>query len=99
LESTVRIRRLTPSSAFGLGLLASLLLTGCSNAGGTSCEEFNAQSITTQSETLSDLLSEHDLDPTDFGNIQGVTAAVSSLCSSGSSATLDEATDWESDTW
>ena len=88
------------TSALGLVLVASsVFLAGCSDAGGTTCEEYNAQGIGAQGETLGDLLREHDLDPNDVGNIQGVTQAVTSLCLSDPSATLDEATDWESDTW
>jgi hypothetical protein len=74
-------------------------LAGCSNAGGTTCEQFNAQDVSTQTGTLHNLLTEHDLEPSDYGNVQGVTAAVSALCGSNSSATLDEATDWNAATW
>ena len=42
---------------------------------------------------------EHDLESSDVGNIQGVSAAVSGLCSSDPSAELDAATDWDADTW
>ena len=76
-----------------------MTLTGCTNAGDTTCAQFNAQDFTKQSETLSDLLTEHDLERYDAGNVQGVTAAVSSLCSSNDAVTLDQATDWDADTW
>jgi hypothetical protein len=82
------------------GVAAPLLLAGCGNsAGDLTCQEYQAQSITDQTDTLRDLLNEHDLESGDVGNVQGVTAAVTSLCSSNSSATLDDATDWDSDTW
>ena len=87
-------------TALGVAVLfSSFLLAGCSDAGGMTCSEFNAQDIGKQTDTLGDLLREHDLDTTDPGNIQGVTSAVSSLCASDSSATLDQATDWDSGTW
>jgi uncharacterized protein YraI len=83
----------------GIALAVALTLTGCSSAGSTACSDYNTQSITDQTSTLRNLLREHDLDPNDFGNIQGVTAAVTSLCGSNSSATLNEATDWDAETW
>jgi hypothetical protein len=74
-------------------------LTACTDAGGTTCEEFTSQSVVEQTDTLHDLLSEHDLQPSDLGNIQGVSQAVSSLCAANPGAELDEASDWESGYW
>jgi hypothetical protein len=85
--------------ATALAACALLALTGCTDTGAITCDEFQAQSIVERGETLSDLLREHDLEPNDVGNIQGVNAAVSQLCSSGGTATLEQATDWDSDTW
>ncbi|MCW2534249.1 MAG: hypothetical protein JWP62_3819 [Blastococcus sp.] len=80
-------------------LAVTLTVSGCSQAGGMTCGEFNAQGISEQTDTLRSLLREHDLEPNDTGNVQGVSTAVTSLCSSDPSAELDAATDWESDTW
>ena len=84
-----------------LGMLIALprALTACTDAGGTTCEEFTAQSSVEQTDTLHDLLNEHDLETADYGNVQGVTQAVSSLCSSNPGAELDEASDWDSGYW
>ncbi|MGY1777108.1 hypothetical protein ACI8AV_14710 [Geodermatophilus sp. SYSU D00804] len=86
-------------AVLGLVLVPVAGLTGCSSTGDLTCGEFNAQGLVEQTETLSDLLDEHDLDTVDPGNIQGVTQAVSQLCSSDSGAVLDDATDWDSAYW
>ena len=77
----------------------ALTLTGCSKVGGMTCGEYTAQDFSEQTDTLRSLLREHDLEPDDIGNVQGVTRAVTSLCMSDPSAELDGATDWDSDTW
>ncbi|MGY1737001.1 hypothetical protein [Geodermatophilus sp. SYSU D00684] len=86
-------------AVLGLVLVPLAGLTGCSNSGDLTCGEYNAQGITEQTDTLSDLLREHDLDTADPGNIQGITQAVSQLCASSSGAVLDDATDWDSAYW
>ena len=87
------------TGALVTALAATFVMSGCSHAGSTTCADFKAETISDQTSTLHDLLSEHDLDPNDFGNIQGVARAVDSFCAQNSSSTLDSATDWNSSTW
>lgn len=87
------------TGALVTALAATFLMSSCSHAGSTSCADFQAESISDQTSTLHDLLSEHDLDPNDFGNIEGVSRAVDSFCAQNSSSTLDGAADWNSSTW
>lgn len=103
-----RITRPTRSIAVGLAACA-VLLTGCGQAGATTCGELGAMDSTEVTLLFRDLLTEHDLDPDDTGNIMGLTDNVMSFCGGsaviGGDATqnldqpLDGAVDWDSATW
>lgn len=87
-------------AALVLAATAAFMLAGCSKAGNMTCQDFNAEGIAKQGQTLDDLLSEHGLDTTSSDNILGVTGAVSRLCASGNpSAHLNDAANWDSKTW
>lgn len=89
------------TGVLAVAAIAIFAVAGCSDAGSTTCSEFQAQSSADQSSTLRSLLSEHDLKMLDSGNTIGVTNAVTSFCSmSGNSGTsIDDAVDWDSGTW
>lgn len=94
------MRRGRRVAALVLAATAAVTLTGCSKAGNMTCQEFNAEGIVKQGQTLDDLLSEHSLDTTSPGNMMGVSSAVSKLCAGGNpSAQLNDAADWNAKTW
>lgn len=101
-------------AALGTAALLFLALTGCTSAGDMTCEEFGALSDSDRSDVLEDLLVEHRLDPLAVSNLVGVGTAVHTFCGTSAIAgmigepdpartnldrPLDEAVDWDSDTW
>lgn len=91
--------RRTTTTLIATAVMSATTLTGCSKAGSTTCQEFNAQSISDQTSTIRSLLKQHDLDPDSITNVTELTKDVSAYCRNGSSGTLENATDWESPTW
>ncbi|WP_024285980.1 hypothetical protein [Cellulomonas sp. KRMCY2] len=83
--------------------MAAATLSGCSSPDDLTCAEYGALSPGEQAEVTMDLLAAHDLEPTDTGNILGVTQAIVDFCGPFSSENpegrLEDVTDWDSGTW
>lgn len=83
--------------------MAAATLSGCSSPDDLTCAEFGELSSGEQTEATMDLLAAHDLEPTDTGNILGVTQAIVDFCGPFSSENpdgrLEDVTDWDSGTW
>jgi hypothetical protein len=82
-------------------------LGGCSSAGDTTCSEWGSMDQSQQSDVLTDLLRENRLDPLSWSNALGATEAIDAFCGSSMltpanrnmDRPIDEAIDWDSDTW
>ncbi|GAA2145751.1 hypothetical protein GCM10009825_38750 [Arthrobacter humicola] len=61
-------------------LSATTSLTGCSNAGAATCDQYAAKSGSERSATEKALLEAHDLEPKALGNSLGVVTAINSYC-------------------
>ena len=103
---------LTNSLSGTVCLVAILALSGCGGgASATTCDEYAAMDSSGQSDVQSSLLREHDLQETSPDNIAGLSSAIDAFCGSRASALLggeaesnhdqplEDAVDWDSETW
>lgn len=94
--------------------LTVLPLTGCSDPGATSCDEYAAMGWDERSSFERDLLISHDLEPNDLGNMTGVRDAINNFCGTTGIGTVaggtenatqnhsepvNGAIDWDSSYW
>lgn len=63
-----------------LAILAATSLTGCSNPGAMTCDEYAALTTGERLKVQRELLIAHDLEPNNMGNSLGVSQAVDSYC-------------------
>jgi hypothetical protein len=95
-----------------LGCLAAatLSLTACGNkAGDVTCSAFGQQSTSDRTQTLNDLLSEHNLEVASLGNQMGVSKNVDAFCGTATmlktpatknlDRTLNDAVNWDAKRW
>lgn len=91
------------------------VLAGCSNAGGTTCDEYAAMDNSGRQSTEKGLLRAHNLDTDALGNSLGVTAAIDSYCgvldnviaglpgseaaTQNNDSAIENATDWTATNW
>ncbi|OOP59411.1 hypothetical protein BMF89_20460 [Arthrobacter sp. SRS-W-1-2016] len=91
-------------------LVAAALLSGCSNAGSTTCDQYAAQSFSQRQDTEQALLAAHGLDKYSIANTVGIVKALSNYCGVGGlggepkagkngGSQLDQAVDWTSTKW
>ena len=103
-------RRSIPATLAALLALVVVSLTGCSNPGALTCDEYAAQSRSDRSATQRALLEAHDLEPHAMGNALGITQAINSYCGltgikdkeaakKNGSNPLDKAVDWSAARW
>ena len=109
-RTLLRARRSIPATLAALLALVVVSLTGCSNPGALTCDEYAAQSRSDRSATQKALLEAHDLEPNAMGNALGISQAINSYCGltgikdkeaakkNGSNA-LDKAVDWSAARW
>lgn len=110
MHPLVSPRRVQVLAAAALAIMAATTLTGCSNAGKTTCSEYAAKSYSDKQSTSKALLQEHDLEPNDIGNTVGLSKALDSFCglpggfqpgtaSRNGSSPLNEAVNWSAKRW
>lgn len=86
------------------------VLSGCSNPGATTCDEYSALSSNEALQLEQDLLRANDLEPNNIGNSTGLRQQVASYCgipgtgmgfpaTRNNSASIEDAVDWDSATW
>lgn len=96
----------------GMAVLLAGTTTGCSNPGTTTCAEYGVLSYPERDDVLKDLLVSHRLEPNHLGNSLGVSQSVDTFCGTFTNQLMgdrpatqnlnrpiDEAVDWDSDTW
>lgn len=104
------IRRRKAATVAAFLALAFVSLSGCSNPGAVTCDEYAAQSRSEKSATQKGLLEAHDLEPNAMGNALGVSQAINSYCGmtgikdkeaakKNGSNPLDKAVDWSAKQW
>lgn len=97
-------------AAITVTIMAAACLTGCSNAGKTTCSEYAAKTYSDKQSTSKALLEEHDLEPNDVGNTVGLSQALDSFCglsggfkagtaSRNGSSQLNDAVNWSATRW
>jgi hypothetical protein len=102
--------RHVPALAALLAVAALGSLTGCSNAGATTCDQYAGKAYSDRHSTSKALLEEHDLEPNSVGNTVGLIKALDSYCglsgglqpgtaSRNGSRPLSDAVNWSAKNW
>lgn len=90
--------------------VACLSLTGCSNPGATTCDEYASKTRSERTAIEKALLEAHDLEPNAIGNALGVSQAINSYCGlngitpqekakRNNANPLEKAVDWSAKSW
>lgn len=104
------IRHSKAATVAALLALAVVSLSGCSNPGALTCDEYAAQSRSERTATQKGLLESHGLEPKALGNALGVSQAINSYCGmtgikdketakENGSRPVDNAVDWSAKQW
>jgi hypothetical protein len=99
-----------PGIGTAVVVAALLALGGCgASADDTTCSEYASMEFEDQTSEIRSLLTAHDLEGNDTGNIRSLKASVANFCGSGSGTfveetsnpdgKLDDAADWSGSFW
>ncbi|WP_159620912.1 hypothetical protein [Ruania rhizosphaerae] len=99
-------------AALGAVAVTAAALTGCSSSGGeTTCTEYWEMESSDRTSTIRSMLSAHDLEPSDVGNLTGAKDNVRDFCGMGNlelnlqppsqnhDEPIENGVDWDSPYW